>query len=77
VFAAQDLFYDLPLSAATVILTVISIGLFGYGICGIMRPITVWYVVCQSYSPREQTRTIQADFGTGMWTLSIGPTCPW
>lgn len=31
VFAAQDLFYDLPLSGATVVLSVISIGLFGYG----------------------------------------------
>ncbi|KAI8299604.1 oligopeptide transporter 7 [Colletotrichum sp. SAR11_59] len=44
VFAAQDLFYDLPLSPATVVLSVISIGLFGYGICGIMRPIAVWHV---------------------------------
>ncbi|KAK4221288.1 OPT oligopeptide transporter [Podospora fimiseda] len=43
-FAAQDLFYDLPLSATTVVLTIISIGLFGYGICGIMRPIAVWHV---------------------------------
>jgi hypothetical protein len=55
VFAAQDLFYDLPLSAATVILSVISIGLFGYGICGIMRPITVWYVPRATLRPcREQ-----------------------
>ncbi|OKO89633.1 hypothetical protein PENSUB_13699 [Penicillium subrubescens] len=44
VFAAQNLFYDLPLSATTVILSTISIGLFGYGLCGIMRPIAVWHV---------------------------------
>lgn len=44
VFRAQDLFDDLPLSATTVILSVISIGLFGYGICGVMRPIAVWQV---------------------------------
>ena len=41
VFAAQNLFYDVPLSAATVILSTISIGLFRYGLCGTMRPISV------------------------------------
>lgn len=44
VFTAQDLFYDMPLSAVTVVLAVISIALFGYGICGVMRPIAVWHV---------------------------------
>lgn len=42
-FAAQKLFYDIPLNAVTVILTTVSIGLFGYGICGIMRPFAVWH----------------------------------
>lgn len=43
VFAAQDLFYGMALRPTTVILSIISIGLFGYGVCGIMRPIAVWY----------------------------------
>ncbi|CAI7567975.1 unnamed protein product [Penicillium viridicatum] len=44
VFAAQKLFYDLPLSATTVILGIISIGLFGCGLCGFMRSFAVWDV---------------------------------
>ena len=44
VFAAQRLFYDLPISATTVILSTLSIGLFGLGLCGLLRPITVWHV---------------------------------
>ncbi|KAG6007738.1 hypothetical protein E4U21_005577 [Claviceps maximensis] len=44
VFTAQNLFYDLPLNATTIVLSIISIGLFGYGICGILRPICVWHV---------------------------------
>ncbi|CAI7606700.1 unnamed protein product [Penicillium crustosum] len=38
------LFYDLPLSAPTVILGIISIGLFGCGLCGFMRFFAVWDV---------------------------------
>ncbi|KAG6319243.1 hypothetical protein E4U22_004758 [Claviceps purpurea] len=41
VFTAQDLFYDLPPNATTIILSVTSIGLFGYGLCGVLRPICV------------------------------------
>ncbi|KAI9896379.1 hypothetical protein N3K66_008551 [Trichothecium roseum] len=59
VFAAQDLFYDLPLSAATVILSVISIGLFGYGICGVMRPIAVWHVDAVYWSTLPTVKTLQ------------------
>ncbi|KAK4140253.1 OPT oligopeptide transporter [Dichotomopilus funicola] len=59
VFAAQDLFYDLPISAATVILSVISIGLFGYGICGIMRPIAVWHVDAVYWSTLPTVKTLQ------------------
>ena len=59
VFAAQDLFYDLPLSATTIILSVISIGLFGYGICGIMRPIAVWHVDAVYWSTLPTVKTLQ------------------
>ncbi|KAI3391569.1 hypothetical protein diail_7139, partial [Diaporthe ilicicola] len=59
VFAAQDLFYDLPLSAATVILSTISIGLFGYGICGVMRPIAVWHVDAVYWSTLPTVKTLQ------------------
>ncbi|KAK2001328.1 OPT oligopeptide transporter [Colletotrichum falcatum] len=59
VFAAQDLFYDLPLSATTVVLSVISIGLFGYGICGVMRPIAVWHVDAVYWSTLPTVKTLQ------------------
>ncbi|KAK3685233.1 OPT oligopeptide transporter [Podospora appendiculata] len=60
VFAAQDLFYDLPPSAVTVVLSVISIGLFGYGICGVMRPIAVWHVDAVYWSTLPTVKTLQA-----------------
>ena len=59
VFAAQDLFYNLPISAATVILSVISIGLFGYGICGLMRPFAVWHVDAVYWSTLPTVKTLQ------------------
>lgn len=59
VFAAQNLFYDMPLSAVTVILSTISIGLFGYGICGIMRPIAVWHVESVYWSTLPTVKTLQ------------------
>ncbi|KGO66581.1 Oligopeptide transporter OPT superfamily [Penicillium italicum] len=59
VFAAQNLFYDLPLSAATVILSMISIGLFGYGICGILRPIAVWHTEAVYWSNLPTVKTLQ------------------
>ncbi|KAI1841876.1 hypothetical protein JX266_011954 [Neoarthrinium moseri] len=59
VFAAQDLFYDLPLSATTVILSTISIGLFGYGLCGIIRPIVVWHVDAVYWSVLPTIKTLQ------------------
>lgn len=59
VFAAQDLFYNMPLDAATVILAVISIGLFGYGICGVMRPIAVWHVDAVYWSTLPTVKTLQ------------------
>ncbi|KAH7323129.1 OPT oligopeptide transporter protein-domain-containing protein [Stachybotrys elegans] len=59
VFAAQDLFYNLPLSATTVILTVISIGLFGYGLCGLLRPICVWHVDAVYWSTLPTVKTLE------------------
>lgn len=59
VWAAQDLFYDIPISAATVILTTISVGLFGYGLCGIMRPIAVWHTEAVYWSTLPTVKTLQ------------------
>ncbi|KAL2267393.1 hypothetical protein VTJ83DRAFT_4670 [Remersonia thermophila] len=59
VFAAQDLFYGVPISAVTVILCVISIGLFGYGVCGLMRPFAVWHVDAVYWSTLPTVKTLQ------------------
>lgn len=59
VFAAQDLFYGLPLDPTTVILSVLSIGLFGYGICGVLRPICVWHVDSVYWSTLPTVKTLQ------------------
>ncbi|KAK2050885.1 hypothetical protein LY76DRAFT_529583, partial [Colletotrichum caudatum] len=59
VFTAQDLFYDLPLSATTVILSVISIRLFDYSICGVIRPIAVWHVDAVYWSTLPNVKTLQ------------------
>jgi hypothetical protein len=59
VFAAQDLFYDLPLSPATVIMSTVSIGLFGYGISGLLRPIAVWHVDAVYWSTLPTVKTLQ------------------
>lgn len=58
-FTAQDLFYDLPLKATTVVLSVISIGLFGYGVSGILRPIAVWHVDAVYWSTLPTVKTLQ------------------
>ncbi|KAI4740403.1 peptide transporter [Aureobasidium sp. EXF-12298] len=59
VFAAQELFYDLPISATTVVLTMISIGMFGYGLCGLLRPIAVWHVEAVYWSTLPTVKTLQ------------------
>ncbi|KAH0284684.1 OPT superfamily oligopeptide transporter, partial [Aureobasidium melanogenum] len=59
IFAAQKLFYDLPISATTVVLTMISIGLFGYGLCGLLRPIAVWHVEAVYWSTLPTVKTLQ------------------
>lgn len=42
VFTVQNLYYNDQVSATTVILSTLSIGLYGYGLTGLLRPITVW-----------------------------------
>jgi hypothetical protein len=59
VFAAQKLFYNMPLEASTVICTTISIGLFGYGLCGLMRPVTVYHVDAVYWSTLPTVKTLQ------------------
>ncbi|CAN8100192.1 unnamed protein product [Discula destructiva] len=59
VFTAQDLFYDMPLSGTTVVLAVISVALFGYGLCGIMRPIAVWHVDAVYWGSLPTVKTLQ------------------
>ncbi|KAI2673277.1 hypothetical protein DTO006G1_9619 [Penicillium roqueforti] len=59
VFAAQKLFYNLPLSPATVILGIISIGLFGCGLCGFMRPFAVWDVEAVYWGTLPVVKSIQ------------------
>ncbi|KAK7946156.1 uncharacterized protein PG986_010477 [Apiospora aurea] len=59
VFAAQDIFYDIPLSATTIVLAVISIGLFGYGLCGLMRPVAVWHVEAVYWSTLPTVKALQ------------------
>lgn len=58
-FAAQRLFYDMHPSATTVILSTISIGLFGYGLCGVLRPICVWHVDAVYWSTLPTVKTLQ------------------
>lgn len=59
VFAAQEIFYSLELSPVTVIFSTISIGLFGYGICGILRPICVWHVDAVYWSSLPTVKVLQ------------------
>ncbi|KAH8598732.1 oligopeptide transporter-like protein [Bisporella sp. PMI_857] len=59
VFAAQDLFYDLPLTATAIVLSTISIGLFGYGVAGLLRPIAVWHVDAVYWSTLPTVKTLQ------------------
>ncbi|SMR48174.1 unnamed protein product [Zymoseptoria tritici ST99CH_1E4] len=59
VFAAQKLFYDMEVSATTVILAVLSIGLFGYGLAGLFRPIMVWHVDAVYWSTLPTVKVLQ------------------
>lgn len=59
VFAAQSLFYNLPLTAGTVVMTTLSIGLFGYGIAGIIRPIAVWHPESVYWGTLPLVKTLQ------------------
>ncbi|KAJ6121123.1 hypothetical protein N7523_005403 [Penicillium sp. IBT 18751x] len=55
----EVLFCDLPLRPVTVILATISIGLFGYGICGFLRPIAVWHVESVYWGNLATVKTLQ------------------
>ncbi|KAK8152450.1 OPT oligopeptide transporter protein-domain-containing protein [Phyllosticta citrichinensis] len=59
VFAAQMLFYDLPVRPVAVILATISIGLFGYGLAGLIRPIAVWHVEAVFWGSLPTVKTLQ------------------
>lgn len=59
VFAATKIFYEMPLHASTVICSTISIGLFGYGLCGLLRPISVWHVDAVYWSTLPTVKTLQ------------------
>ena len=59
VFTAQKLFYDTPLTATTVILATLSIGLFGYGLAGVFRPISVWHVESVFWANLPTVKTLQ------------------
>jgi hypothetical protein len=59
VFAAQDLFYNMPLQAGTVILSTLSIGLFGYGLAGLLRPIAVWHTEAVYWGTLPTVKTLQ------------------
>lgn len=59
VFAAQDLFYNMELTALTIILAVISIGLFGYGLCGMFREFAVYHVDAVYWSTLPTVKTLQ------------------
>ena len=61
-FTVQRLFYEgNPLNAATVILGILSISLFGYGLTGLLRPVTVWgkpsSLAPQAYAHTLSTRS--------------------
>jgi hypothetical protein len=49
----------MSLSPTTIILSTISIGLFGYGICGIMRPIAVWHIEAVYWSTLPTVKVLQ------------------
>ncbi|WWC89674.1 uncharacterized protein L201_004599 [Kwoniella dendrophila CBS 6074] len=59
VFTVQDLFYDIPLNATTVILSTLSIGLFGMGLTGVFRPITVWHVEAVYWTNIPTVKSLQ------------------
>ncbi|WOO80304.1 Oligopeptide transporter 5 [Vanrija pseudolonga] len=60
VFTVQKLFYNTGLNAATVILSTLSIGLFGYGLTGILRPMTVWHVESVYWTNIPLVKILQA-----------------
>nr|XP_031859812.1 uncharacterized protein CI109_004660 [Kwoniella shandongensis]KAA5526884.1 hypothetical protein CI109_004660 [Kwoniella shandongensis] len=59
VFTVQNLFYSNPLSGVTVVLSTLSIGLFGYGLTGLLRPITVFAVESVYWSNIPTVKMLQ------------------
>ena len=59
-FATQNLFYTNKLSALNVILSTLSIGLFGYGLTGLYRPVTVYSVESVFWSSLPIVKSIQS-----------------
>lgn len=49
----------MPLSATTVVLSTLSIGLFGYGLAGLLRPVTVWHVDAVYWSSLPVVKSLQ------------------
>ncbi|WPH03582.1 Hypothetical protein R9X50_00646400 [Acrodontium crateriforme] len=59
VFSAQSLFYGIPLTGTTVVLTIISVGTIGYGLAGILRPMAVWHVESVYWSTIPIVKSLQ------------------
>ncbi|KAM7196244.1 oligopeptide transporter 8 [Naviculisporaceae sp. PSN 640] len=59
VFTAQKIFYEMELSAVTVVLATISIGLFGYGLAGIFRQFLVYHVEAVYWGTLPTVKTLQ------------------
>ncbi|KAL1405685.1 hypothetical protein Q8F55_007351 [Vanrija albida] len=68
VFTVQKLFYDSHPDALTVILTILSTGLFGYGLTGLLRPVTVWDVEAVYWTNIPVVKTLQALHWDGIKT---------
>jgi hypothetical protein len=60
VYSAQELFYNLPLSPVTVVLATLSIGLFGYGIAGMIRSFAVWHVEAVYWGSLPVVKSLQS-----------------
>ena len=73
-FTVQRLFYEgNPLNAATVILGILSISLFGYGLTGLLRPVTVWGEYFPGQDPRTALTYQHRKLSTGPTFLSSLP----
>lgn len=61
VFTTQEIFYpDNPVTTTTVILSTLSIGLFGYGLAGFLRPVAVYPSLMVYWSNLPQVSMFQS-----------------